>query len=51
MASSAPVIASKPVAKTIASSSYSPAEVRIPAGVTASIGVAVTSTSVTLARL
>ena len=40
MLSKAPVMASKPVAKTMLSSSYSAARVRTPRGVIASIGVA-----------
>src|SRR4051812_20785923 len=50
--SSGPVIASKPVAKTMMSSLCSaPSRVRIPSGVMHSIGVARTSTKVTLSRL
>ena len=40
-------MASKPVAKTMASSSCSPAVVRMPAGVIASIGVSRRSTRCT----
>ena len=49
--SSAPVIASKPVANTIASSSYSASPARTPFAVTSLIGVDRTSTSVTFSRL
>ena len=48
---SAPVIASKPVAKTMASNSYSLAPCRIPFGVIRSIGLLETSTNCTLLRL
>jgi hypothetical protein len=51
MRSNGPVIASKPVAKTMMSSGYSAAAVRRPAGVIRSIGAARTSTSDTLSRL
>ncbi len=51
MLSNAPVIASKPIAKTIASSVYSAPRVRSPRRVMASIGVFRTSTKVTLSRL
>jgi len=47
----APVIASKPVAKTMSSTAYSPPPARTPFGVIASIGLVRTSTSVTLSRL
>ena len=46
-----PVMASKPVAKTMMSSGYSASLVRMPDGVIRSIGAAFTSTSVTLSRL
>ena len=46
-----PVIASKPVAYTIASTSYSCPFIRTPRGVISSIGVARASSSVTLSRL
>jgi len=49
--SSAPVIASKPVAKTIASTGYSRPLARMPAGVIASTGSPLTSISVTFGRL
>ena len=42
---------SKPVAHTMTSSSRSPSVVSIPFGVTRTIGVSLTSTSVTLGRL
>lgn len=45
------VSASKPVAKTMMSNSYSAAVVRMPVGVMRSIGVALISTSVTLGWL
>jgi hypothetical protein len=48
---SAPVIASKPMAKTMTSSSYSASAVRMPRGVTSWIGAVRTSTSSTLSRL
>ena len=51
MASKAPVMASKPVANTIASSWCSPCVVRRPVGVISVIGFAFTSTRSTLARL
>ena len=52
MPSSAPVMASKPVAKTMLSSAYSRvARPQRPSGVIASIGAVRTSTSVTLSRL
>ena len=51
MSSSAPVIASKPVANTITSSSYALLAVSIPRGVSRTIGASRTSTSVTLSRL
>ena len=44
MRSSDPVMASKPVAKTMTSSSYSAAVVRMPVGVIASMGVSLMST-------
>src|SRR5260221_706777 len=47
----APVIASKPVAKTIASSAYSASSVRNPAGVISWIGLLLISTKVTLSIL
>ena len=46
MSSSAPVIASNPVANTITSSSYSPSVVSMPRGVSRTIGASRTSTSV-----
>ena len=46
-----PVMASKPVAKTMISSGYSDSAVHTPAGLMRSIGVLFTSTSVTFARL
>ena len=49
--SSGPVIASKPVAKTMMSTGYSASVVQIPASEIRSIGVAFTSTSETLGRL
>ena len=51
MLSKAPVMASKPVAKTMLSNSYSVARVRTPRGVIASIGSLRRSTRVTLSRL
>ena len=51
MLSSGPVMASKPVAKTMMSSSYSASRVLMPRGVIRSIGEAFTSTSETLSRL
>ena len=48
---SVPVIASNPVAYTMASTSYSASAVRTPVGVISSIGGVRTSTSVTLSRL
>ena len=48
---SGPVMASKPVANTSASSTYSVDSVRIPRGVISTIGSARTSTSETLSRL
>ncbi len=51
IASSAPVIASKPVANTMASTAYSVSRVRTPLGVIAAIGVRRTSIRVTLSRL
>ncbi len=49
--SSAPVMASKPIAKTMASTSYSRTAVFTPAGVIRSIGSSVRSTRLTLSRL
>ena len=46
-----PVIASKPIAKTITSSSYSASAVRIPRGVIPSIGERRMSTRWTFPRL
>jgi hypothetical protein len=46
-----PVMASKPVAKTMQSSLWSPSRVRIPFGVIASIGDDLISARVTLSRL
>ena len=51
MFSSAPVMASNPVAKTRLSTSYPASRVRTPCGVIASIGVFLRSTRVTLSRL
>jgi hypothetical protein len=51
MLSSAPVIASKPVAKTRSSTAYSTPPVRTPRGVMVSMGALRTSTRVTLSRL
>jgi len=51
MRDSEPVIASNPVANTMASSSYCAEEVRSPVGMISSIGAALTSTRVTLSRL
>ena len=51
MRSSAPVIASNPVASTIASKSYSAFAVRMPVGVISAIGALRISTKVTLSRL
>ena len=51
MLSSAPVIASKPVAKTRSSTAYSTPPVRTPFGVIAPMGCVRTSTRVTLSRL
>ena len=47
----APVIASKPVAKTMMSTGYSASAVQIPASEIRRMGVAFTSTSETLGRL
>ena len=44
-------MASKPVANTMASTSYSPPPARTPRAVIRSIGSSLTSTKVTLARL
>ena len=46
-----PVMASKPVANTMMSSSYSASSVRMPVGVISWIGAWRMSTSVTLSRL
>jgi hypothetical protein len=46
-----PVIASKPVAKTMLSKAYSASDVRSPLEVISSIGVARRSTSATFSRL
>jgi hypothetical protein len=47
----APVMASNPVANTMTSRSWSPAAVRMPVGVIASMGAERMSTSVTSSRL
>ena len=51
MLKSAPVMASKPVAKTMLSSVYATSRVRKPSGVISSIGARRMSTRVTLSRL